>query len=425
MQQQAAVLDMRLATPASLKTQISRWENGHCQPDDIYRQVFRALYARTDEELGFSAEGAGIGETGLGFAETWSESVNEVTALWQLDVSRRSLLRGSAFAAAAYGVPVLRWMMAESGEAPARLVGQRVDQAEIASIKEITRTFRSLDNAHGGGFVREQAVRFLDREVTPLLKEGAYCGSTSIELLRASAELTQLVGWMSYDGAQHGLSQRYFIQALRMARAADDETLGAEILSAMSHQASYMGHGSSAVDLARVAARSATTAGVPVLVAEASVLEAQGHAERNDEKACAAALHLAEVALDKADRSNEPQWISYFDEAYMSAKFGHCFRALGKPKEAERFAKRSLDMDPAYVRGRAFNLSLLATSYVQQGEVEQACLIGRQAVSLARELNSKRAVHYISDVADGLADVAHHPDVQLFRSEVAQLVGAA
>jgi len=107
MQQQAAVLDMRLATPASLKTQISRWENGHCQPDDIYRQVFRALYARTDEELGFSAEGAGVGETGLGFAETWSESVNEVTALWELDVSRRSLLRGSAFAAAAYGAPAL------------------------------------------------------------------------------------------------------------------------------------------------------------------------------------------------------------------------------------------------------------------------------------------------------------------------------
>jgi len=77
------------------------------------------------------------------------------------------------------------------------------------------------------------------------------------------------------------------------------------------------------------------------------------------------------------------------------------------------------------VRGRAFNLSLLATSYAQQGEVEQACTVGRQAVSLARELNSKRAVRYISDVADGLANVADCADVQLFRCEAAQLVGAA
>jgi tetratricopeptide (TPR) repeat protein len=109
----------------------------------------------------------------------------------------------------------------------------------------------------------------------------------------------------------------------------------------------------------------------------------------------------------------------------MSAKFGHCFRALGQPKHAEAFAKRSLDMDPAYVRGRAFNLSLLARSYAQQGEVEQACLVGQQAVRLVRELNSKRAVRYISDVADGLANVADHADVQLFRRDVAQLVGAA
>lgn len=425
MQQQAVALDIRLATSASLKTQISRWENGHCQPDEVYRQVFRALYGQTDDQLGFAAEDARVGDTGLGFADTWPEGVNEVTGLWRLDMSRRTLLRGSTFAAAAYGVPALRWMMADPGEAPERLTGRRVDQAEIASIREMTRTFRTLDNAHGGGFVREQAVRFLDREVTPLLRNGSFGGLAGVELLRASAELTQLVGWMSYDGAQHGLSQRYFIQALRLAKAADDECLGAEILSAMSHQASYLGQGSSAVDLARVAARTAAVAGVPVLIAEAYVLEAQGHAQRKDEKACAVALHTAEVTLDKADRSHDPQWISYFDEAYMSAKFGHCFKALGQAREAERFAKRSLDMDPAYVRGRAFNLSLLAASYAQQGEVEQACQIGRQAVSLARGLNSKRAVRYIADVADVLATVADHADVQLFRTEAAQLVGAA
>jgi transcriptional regulator with XRE-family HTH domain len=92
MQQQAVTLNIRLATSASLKTQISRWENGHCQPDDIYRQVFRALYGQTDAHLGFSVENAEVGETGLGFAETWSEGVDEVTALWQMDVTRRALL---------------------------------------------------------------------------------------------------------------------------------------------------------------------------------------------------------------------------------------------------------------------------------------------------------------------------------------------
>jgi hypothetical protein len=37
-----------------------------------------------------------------------------------------------------------------------------------------------------------------------------------------------------------------------------------------------------------------------------------------------------------------------------------CFRDLGEAGHAARYARRSLDMDRRYVRGRAFNLSLLA-----------------------------------------------------------------
>ena len=39
--------------------------------------------------------------------------------------------------------------MSDSGEAPTRLVGRWVSKAQIAGIKEVTRTFRTLDNAHG------------------------------------------------------------------------------------------------------------------------------------------------------------------------------------------------------------------------------------------------------------------------------------
>jgi len=65
------------------------------------------------------------------------------------------------------------------------------------------------------------------------------------------------------------LSQRYLVQALRLAKAAGDRSLGAEILAAMSHQAAYLGQASSAVDLARAAGRTAREARVPALVAEA------------------------------------------------------------------------------------------------------------------------------------------------------------
>ncbi len=46
---------------------------------------------------------------------------------------------------------------------------------------------------------------------------------------------------MAYDLEQHGLAQRYLIQALRLARGADDHALGGEILAGMAHQADLHG----------------------------------------------------------------------------------------------------------------------------------------------------------------------------------------
>jgi tetratricopeptide (TPR) repeat protein len=108
-------------------------------------------------------------------------------------------------------------------------------------------------------------------------------------------------------------------------------------------------------------------------------------------------LHEAEVALDKADRGDEPHWIKYFDHAYVAAKFGHCFRELGDHRNAIRFAEQSLDMDGTYVRGQAFNLTLLAHAQADAGDVASACATGQKAVAVASKLRSTRAVAYLRD----------------------------
>jgi hypothetical protein len=55
-------------------------------------------------------------------------------------------------------------------------------------------------------------------------------------------------------------------------------------------------------------------------------------------------------------------------------------------------------MDGRYVRGRAFNLSLLATAHAAQGEPEQASVVGRQALDLTVRLTSARSVRYVRDL---------------------------
>ncbi|WBB94500.1 helix-turn-helix transcriptional regulator [Verrucosispora sp. WMMC514] len=343
---------------------------------------------------------------------SWRDDIRAAAQLWEGDVNRRELLRQTVFSSSAYTLPALRWFTA-AGPQPVAQEGRRtVGQPDIDTIREMTATYRRLDNQYGGGHARDNVTRYLHHEVTPLVTEGRYDPATGRKLLAAVAELTQLAGWQAYDIAEHGLAQRYLTDALDLARTAADAGLGAEILAAMSHQATYLGHTATGVDLARAARETAHRAGITVLTAEALVMEAHAHATAHDAPACATALHQAEQALDRADRTREPQWLGYFDEAYLSAKFGHCFTALGQHRQAERFAARSLRMDERYVRGKAFNLALLATIQARYGEPERASLIGGQALTLTAQLKSARAVGYVRDLQTDLMAHRRRPAVR-------------
>lgn len=359
---------------------------------------------------------------GLEFAADWQRGVAVATELWRDDMQRRDLLRGVGFSAAAYLSPAVRWLTAPLDESPASAGERLVGEPEIEAVRRVTGVYRSLDNQFGGMRVRDSVVRFLDTEVAELLR-GRYDQRTGRALMSAAAEATQLAGWSSYDAGLHGLTQRYMVQALRLAAAAGDRPLGAEIMAAMSHQAAYLRASTEAVDLARAAGLMAAQAGVAAIEAEAAVLEAQGHAVGGDEAACAAALDRAERAFDRAERGSDPQWIGYFDEAYLSAKFGHCFTALGQGKTAARFAVRSLDMDgQAYARGRQFNLALLAVAHVQCGDPEQAAVVGVQAATAAERLNSRRAQDYLADLADRLGPYQGLSAVDEFSERVVPLL---
>jgi transcriptional regulator with XRE-family HTH domain len=351
---------------------------------------------------------------GLEFATDWRHGVEVAAELWRGDMRRRDLLQGVGFSAAAFLGPTVRWLTAPLDDRPVGHGARLVGQPDIETVRQITSVYRTLDNQYGGGHIRDNVVRFLDTEVSELLR-GRYDARTGAALFSAAAEATQLAGWASYDMGLNGLAQAYMVQALRMAATAGDRPLGAEILAAMSHQSAYLGASAAAVDLARAAGRAAAEAGVGAIEAESAVLEAQGHAVGGDQAACAAALDRAERAFDRADQTSAPQWIGYFDESYLSAKFGHCFTALGRGDLAIRFAARSLEMDGrAYARGRQFNLALLAVAHAQSGDLEQASVIGIQAADATEGLRSRRARDYLADLADRLAPHAGLPVVRDF-----------
>lgn len=167
----------------------------------------------------------------------------------------------------------------------------------------------------------------------------------------------------------------------------------------MSHHAAFFRDGEAAVDLALAARQTALRLGLPALQSEIAVMEAHGLALQGDKQGCLAALRAAEDAYAAHGGQEVPPWLGYFDEAYLAAKFGHTFRDLGQPKEAEQFARRSLEMIAGYERGRLFNTALLASTLADQGKVDEACATAACAVQMTETVRSVRTVAYLADVA--------------------------
>lgn len=422
LQAQARAAGVEVPGAASLKTQMSRWENGHRSPNAFYRRLLEQVFGLSAAELGLTTERADVNDT-LDVGTTWEESAHRATHLWREDMNRRELLKSTGFAAAAFvGPPVVKALVSKVPAEPSRAgAGRSVGERDVQVIRDMISNFGGIDNQHGGGTIRRAAVGYLSNEVGPLLTAGRFAPAAGRSLFAASAELTLLVGWMSHDVGAHALGQRYLIQALGLARSANDDALISEIMAAMSHQAIFLKDGHTAIDLARAANQIAQRRGISTLSAEAHVMEAHGHATNGDAASCAHSLSAAEKALDTADRTSDPGWIGYFDESYLAAKFGHCFVALGESANAVRFAERSLQMDTRrYARGYAFNLSLLAHAHAHGGEVEQACAVGEQAVTASTGLQSSRAVTYVQRLRRALPD--HAPCVQQLDTRLAGLV---
>lgn len=362
-----------------------------------------------------------LDDLGLTFAPQWSEGLDIVTSLWRHDAGRRRFLHDAVYASATLALPIQQWLTLT--DQPTRSAAPSGDAPAAETIRAMTRTFRTLDNRYGGGQIRPAVVRYLDAEVTPLLRNATSPAQLGAPTLSAIAEMTQLAGWLAYDTCEHGLAQRYLTQALALASAAQDRPLGAEILAAMSHQAIFLGEHRPAINLAEAAHRTATRANIPALVAEACALKAHAYAQLGDEKTSTEALNEAETVFENADRANDPHWMGYFDEAYLAAISGHCFRALGHQSHAERCARRSLDMNTGYVRGRLFNQLLLASSHVLAHDVDQSCTVGNQALDLAEQISSARAVTYIDRLVRELNPWRTDARVKEF-SERARLVTA-
>ena len=179
--------------------------------------------------------------------------------------------------------------------------------------------FVQLDNRFGGGHARHTLIQYLSADGGRLLR-GQYSEPVGRALFSAVAEATLLAAWMTYDSSPSaGLAQRYFVQALALAQAAGDRLLGATILDAMSHQATYIGRFAEAANLARAARSGTRGLATPTLTAHFHTMEARALARLGDARACDAALADAVREFERRNPDDDPLWIRWTAPGILEA----------------------------------------------------------------------------------------------------------
>ncbi|MFF0794338.1 MULTISPECIES: MFS transporter [unclassified Streptomyces] len=428
------------------KTSVARWVSKGMVPQGAAPHLIAAAIGQKLgrpvplHEIGL-ADADPAPEVGLAFPRDVGQAVKSATELYRLDLAGRRAGSGGiwqslagSFAVTAYATPASRWLITPADSSVAREAAGaegsgapiKVGHSDVRKLREAAEDARRWDSKYGGGDWRSSMVpECLRVEAAPLLL-GSYSDEVGRALFGASAELTRLAGWMAFDTGQQEAAQRYYIQALRLARAAADVPLGGYVLASMSLQATYRGFGDEGVDLAQAALERNRGLATARTMSFFRLVEARAHARAGDAQAAGAALKAAEGWLERSrEGDNDPTWLGFYGYDRFAADAAECYRDLKAPRQVRRFTEQALSKPTEeFVRSHGLRLVVSAVAELESGNLDAACEQGVRAVEVAGRISSARTTEYVKDLLHRLEPYGDEPRVAELRERARPLLMA-
>ncbi len=334
---------LAVAAPASLKTQLSRWENQHVVPEEQYRALLREMYGRTDDELGL-APSAGYSE-----------------------IDDAAALRAELAAAAA------------------------LDEPAITLLRSQLRTAQALDDRLGAVAVAGSAhaqLSHLERALAHAVHRSAQPALAGLV-----AEAAMLAGRIELDLGRPAAAWRHHETARKAGLVAQ---AGALVAYAMVEQAGVLidvGNCDPAVDLIEQAASRIGNDAPPSVRAwmaarEGDALAAAG-AEGRARRAYQEAERLIAAPRARIDMAFTDLMID-FDHGALHRHRGHSLRVLRDDESAIADLEQALHGDGGSVREIAGVHVDLAYAFEGAGQRAAASKHARTARELAIRIGSTR-----------------------------------
>ena len=359
----AARLEVPLASDASLRVLISRWENGHATPDPVNRLLLQDVF--------------------------------------NLDAAALGLVDGGVEPSNVTGVVAHIAQRAD----PSAVVVNYFEQQLVAHAQ--------IDNLTGPNFAFCAAIGQL-QQVEQLAAGGAP------EFAELASRYAEFTGWLHQDLDNNAEALRLTNRAVDLAEAAGD--CARTTYNRMRKANVLMTAGD--LHLAAVTAqRSLVEASdrfphlLPVCLRQLALTSARLRDEHGARSAIEQAVSLTQAAVNTAD-SDSP----YCTTSYVQMEAALCLLFLRQPGAAEEACTRALvDWPDELVRDRTLCLARRGVALVELGEVDEACRTSILAVDGVRSAPSGRTLHVLRVIAARLRPLSRNTSVRELTDALAEV----
>lgn len=354
-----------VATDSSLRVLISRWENGHSEPDDINRSLLQEVY--------------GLDAGALGLAEDRVEIGYNVSRLLA-HVVRRELV-------------------------PAPVLGYFGDQLRALS---------RLDNTTGPHFVIATATAQLHQ-----VEQLAAAGPT--ELAALTARFAEFTGWLHQDLGDSKEAGLLTARAVDFAYASGDQELVTYNLMRRANILTGTGDHHLAASIAGRALLQAQDL-APHLEAICLRQQALTAAHLEDESTSLTAIERALSLAAAGTETGLGGPAAYCTTPYVQMEAARCLLLLGRAAEAEQACVRALqDWPTGLDRDRSLCLARRSSALADLNELHEACAAALAALESVRSAPSGRALQVVRRIVPRLRRLGRHPIVQELTDALAEV----
>ncbi|MBX9395267.1 transcriptional regulator [Streptomyces sp. TRM72054] len=368
---------------------VIRWLKGQRPRGMVPDLICEILTTRLGRPLTLEEIGMGNADAPQPASTSLAGFIERSTALWRGDLQQRQELLTAPMITGLSAVgPVWEWENPPDDADVSRNGTPRVGMSDVELLRGARSHYEQMYRKAGGVATRARVLLFLNTETAPLLR-GAYTDPTGRELHRAVGGLVAVAGICAYDSDAQGLAQRYFYQALRLAKASGDRAFGGYVLALLVNQCLYMREYRQAVAFAEAAVRTAGHAVSPALACDLYAMQAKAFSRMGDHAAAHRVMTLAETAAGQIRPDEEPAETGYVQPGLLEVNLADALMRLGDVAPAQAYAAEAVKTS-AHERGRVHRLATLTDCQLRAGEAELAAATVQSVLDTMQGMESRR-----------------------------------